>query len=72
MTFTEWVTSMVENHPKRFRNRPAVYRYVAGVSDVSIQTIYATDRGQKLRLHHKAKALSDATQGAVTIEELCG
>ncbi len=41
-------------------------------SGVSLVTVSHCDNGMRLKNWEKAKALSDATKGAVTPEELCG
>lgn len=40
-------------------------------SGVSYQTVKSARRGMLIEKYHVAKAISDATSGAVTIKELC-
>ena len=51
--------------------RTRVYRALARASGVHWQTIKDCDRGMRLANYSKAKALSDATDGKVSIKELC-
>jgi hypothetical protein len=51
--------------------RTEVYARLAEESGVSLQTISSVDRGMLLKSYPRAKAISEATGGAVTVEELC-
>lgn len=51
--------------------RTLVYRALARASGVHWQTIKDVDRGMRLSNYDKAKALSNATGGKVSIKELC-
>lgn len=70
MTLKEWIDS-------RGVSRAQAYLELAeatcepGRMPVSTHTIGAVDRGMKLRSYDRAKSLSEATGGAVSIKELC-
>ena len=65
MTLTEWIDRQPE------LTRGEVYDRLAKESGVSAQTVGNIDRGMRLNTYNRAKALSDATGGKVTIRELC-
>lgn len=49
----------------------SVYESLSEASGVSTQTISSVARGARMNRYDLAKAISVATQGAVTVEELC-
>jgi len=65
MTLTEWIDRQPE------LTRGEVYDRLAKESGVSAQTVGNIDRGMRLNTYNRAKALSDAIGGKVTIRELC-
>lgn len=68
MTLTDWITACVD---KSGMNRTTIRERLASASGVSLVTIANVDNGMRLKNYDKAKALSDATKGSVTTEELC-
>jgi transcriptional regulator with XRE-family HTH domain len=65
MKLNEWIDSRLKT------TRHAAYAELAEKSGISVQTIANIDRGMRLNTYSRAKAISDATKGAVTVEELC-
>lgn len=66
--FSRWVdrTCAVEGI-----DRVTMFERLAATSGVGVRTIRLTFRGYRLARYRLAKALSDATGGAVTVEDLC-
>lgn len=52
-------------------NRTAVLKDLAKKAKVSLLTLQSVERGAMMRLFDKAKSVSEATGGEVTIMELC-
>lgn len=69
MKLADWITLRVV--ATTGGTRSAVYVELSKESGVSTQTIANVDRGMRLKTYDRAKALSDATDGAVTVAELC-
>ena len=68
MTFQEWVNLRIEEG--KAKNRSEVFDLVSMSSGVSVTTLAAIYSGMLLSRYSKAKALSEATAGAVEIEEI--
>lgn len=68
MRLTEWVK---EETVRRAVTRRKVLEDLALVSQVSLQTLLGCDRGMRLGSYLKAKAVSEATAGKVSLAELC-
>lgn len=68
MKLSEWIDKRTA---KSGGTRTAVREELAAASGVSVVTVNHVDNGMRLKNYEKAKALSDATKGAVTPEELC-
>lgn len=68
MTLKDYVDAAVRD---RGVTATDVLREVAKDSGVSFQTCSTTYRGAVLQRYDKAKAISDATDGLVTIQALC-
>lgn len=66
MKLRQWVTEQ-----KGDRTRRDVLIDLAKASQVSLMTLLAVDRGAVMSQYPKAKAVSEATGGDVTIKELC-
>lgn len=66
MIFQKWADREIES--KSLPSRRALWDEFEGVSDVTLEKIYA---GGKLKNYDKAKAVSDHTGGVVTVKELC-
>jgi hypothetical protein len=47
------------------------WQEIADDSGVSLVTVRAVGKGMRLELYSVAKAISDSTDGVVTIKELC-
>lgn len=67
MKLTEWIDARVTEN----QNRTLIYQWLADATGVSAQTISNVDRGMRLKTYARAKAISDATGGIVTVKELC-
>jgi transcriptional regulator with XRE-family HTH domain len=52
-------------------NKTTILRELAKKSGVSLLTLQGVERGATMRLFDKAKAISVATGGEVTVMELC-
>jgi hypothetical protein len=68
MRLNEWID---ERLAKTKTSRWDVCQELAEKSGVTAQTIANIDRGMRLNTYRRAKALSDATRGAVSVAELC-
>jgi DNA-binding transcriptional regulator YdaS (Cro superfamily) len=64
---SEWIDKKVS----ATRSRTSVRQELATISGVSFVTVTHVDSGMRLKSYEKAKALSDATGGKVSTEELC-
>jgi hypothetical protein len=56
---------------KTGKNKTAVLKDLAKTSGVSLLTLQSVEKGATLRLYDKAKAISQATKGVVSVDELC-
>jgi hypothetical protein len=73
MKFSEWIDKETVN---RRMNRTQIIRELSEVLTakglhISIATLSTCDRGARIKSYWRAKALSDATGGAVSVPELC-
>jgi hypothetical protein len=65
---TEWVAKEVQ----RLRtNKTTVLTVLARKARVSLMVLQGVERGARMGQYAKAKAVSEATGGKVTIKELC-
>ena len=69
MTFKEYVGSQMKR--RKVQVSKQILEEIVAESKVSMLTLRGLMRGQKLVRYDKAKAISEATGGKVTIEELC-
>lgn len=53
------------------RGRGAI-THIFRASGVAYSTVYAAAKGQRIKRYDTARAISDATGGEVTVEDLCG
>lgn len=68
MTLEEWVVSEVA---KGNTNKTSVLRDLADRSGVSLVTLLSVAKGMPITMYPKAQAISAATEGQVTVKELC-
>lgn len=68
MKLSEWVAAKAK---KTKKTKTAILKELATVSGVSLLTLQIAERGAPLSRYPKAKSISEATKGAVTIEDLC-
>lgn len=68
MKLSEYVAKEVKRQGK---NKTAILKELAQVSNVSLLTLQGAERGATMRMYDKAKAVSDATGGKVRISDLC-
>jgi transcriptional regulator with XRE-family HTH domain len=68
MTLHEWIDRRVSALGV---SRRAILEDLSDLAGVSVVTLSAVDRGARLGRYDKARALSEATGGKVTIKELC-
>lgn len=67
MKLNTYVASEVK---KTGKNKTAILKHLAQESSVSLLTLQGVERGATLEKFSKAKAVSDATGGAVSVLEL--
>jgi hypothetical protein len=68
MKLKDWIAQQAK---QRQTSKAQVIREVSAKSWVTETTVANVSRGMRLALYAKAKAISDATGGEVTVEELC-
>jgi len=68
MKLSNWVAKQGKQHDL---GKTAVLRNLAKLSEVSLLTLQIVERGGQMNNYKKAKAVSEATKGKVTITELC-
>ena len=77
MTLAKYVEEELSRRNKKAKKSdpPAyktnVLKELAKKSGVSLLTLQNVERGGKIQLYAKAKAVSDATGGRVKVEDLC-
>lgn len=72
MTLTEWIDQHVEKHGSRKAVCMDLAERLEQVgTPITWQTLTNIDRGMRIVGYTRAKALSDLTEGAVTVAELC-
>jgi hypothetical protein len=69
MYFSEYVQQQMKRRKLTY-SKP-ILEEILIKSKVSMLTLRGLMKGQKLVRYDKAKAVSDATQGKVSVEELC-
>jgi DNA-binding phage protein len=68
MTLEEWVAAEVA---RTGQNKTSVLRALSEKAQVSLVTLQSVAKGMPLMLYPKALAVSRATDGQVTVQELC-
>lgn len=68
MKLSEYVAAEVE---KQSKNKTTILKELSKKCNVSLLTLQGAERGATMRMYDKAKAVSDATGGAVSVSELC-
>jgi hypothetical protein len=68
MKLRDWVTIMAT---RGNTSRRTVLSHLARVSGVSLMTLGNVDRNARLGNYRTAKAVSEATGGEVSVEDLC-
>lgn len=77
MTLAKYVEEELSRRQKKLNKsdlpvfKTNILKELAEASKVSLLTLQNIERGGKIRLYAKAKAISDATGGKVKVEELC-
>lgn len=66
MNFKEWV-----DRERGEDSRTTFLRVFSKKCDVSLQTLQFVVKGGRVSFYHKAQAISSATDGAVSVPELC-
>lgn len=68
MKFSEWVS---ERSVRDDTTRHAVYVWVRERTGIAITTLSNLDRGALLKTYDRAASIQRATDGAVTVKDLC-
>jgi predicted transcriptional regulator len=68
MTLHEWIT---ERSEALGLSRRAIMEDLSAMAGVSVVTLSSVDRGARLTRYALARAVSEATGGQVSIQELC-
>lgn len=68
MTFHDWV---IKEAKKQKQSKTAFMRALAKKCSVSYPTLRLLERGGNISMYDKAKVISAATRGAVSVQELC-
>jgi len=73
VTLTEWIDKRIAKFSctRHVMHQNMCDQLAKAGTPISLNTIAAVDRGMKLSMYDKAKALSDLTGGAVSVAELC-
>jgi len=73
VTLTEWIDKRIAKFActRHVMHQNMCDQLAKAGTPISLNTIAAVDRGMKLSMYDKAKALSDLTGGAVSVAELC-
>lgn len=75
MTLAKYIEVELKRRRKASENgsvhKTAILKELSEKCSVSLLTLQNVERGGKIRLYQKAKAISDATGGVVKVEDLC-
>lgn len=64
-------TYVIKQIEKTGKNKTTLLKELSAASGVSLLTLQGVERGATMRLYDKAKAVSVATHGEVSVDELC-
>lgn len=68
MKFSEYVQEQVK---KRKLTKTKILQGISEKSGVSLLTLHNVSKGGRMTIYDKAKSISEATGGKVTVQELC-
>ena len=73
MQFADWIVKEIKRRKKTEPkvNKTQIIREISEKCGVSKVTVENASRGLTLQRYDKAKAISDATDGKVSVAELC-
>lgn len=71
MRLEEYVSKRIADAGASRVTRMAIFRELQAKSGVSLSTIRAVDNGMRLQHFGRADAIARATEGAVSVDDLC-